>query len=143
MIGKRWCPPDFRTPEWIAFDAALDRFLAAHPVYFIQHGADGLIKIGFTKNIDKRMRDLQFAAPLPLRLLGWRLGGPTEEARLHRVFAPSKAWGEWYRPTEQLIEYISLHCRIDGRPEIPDYPDKEAHAKSEAAARLRAARKSA
>lgn len=91
----------------------------ATPVYFAQFGVDGLIKIGTSTNVQQRIKNIQTVSPLPVNLLGYVLGGPTEEARLHRLFAESRDHGEWFAPTPALREYISANCLTDDPPVIP------------------------
>jgi hypothetical protein len=66
------------------------------PVYFIQAGADGLVKIGYAKNVQRRMSHLQVATPQRLRLLRTIEGDRTTEAAAHRHFASQRVAGEWF-----------------------------------------------
>jgi hypothetical protein len=74
-------------------------------VYFLQRDIDGFIKIGTTTNITDRITSIQTGAG-PCVLLGRILGGPITEARLHQKFADSRQHGEWFLPTDDLMDVI-------------------------------------
>jgi hypothetical protein len=71
-------------------------------IYVIQVGFDGAAKIGRTKSVAKRLKELQHAHVEGLRVLGaWR-GMPSEEQELHREFADLRLRGEWFICTHEL-----------------------------------------
>jgi len=59
------------------------------PVYFIQAGDAGPIKIGHTNDVRKRLSMIQTSAPDHLRLLAVMDGGEAEERALHRELTDS------------------------------------------------------
>lgn len=75
-------------------------------IYFIQCGTQGPIKIGFTKDILKRMQTLQTANHEKLHIIGMIAGSEQEEVVLHQKFAPLVIRGEWFQPNSTLLEYI-------------------------------------
>lgn len=75
--------------------------------YFVQCAATGLIKIGGTKNLDRRMAALRSGSPTPLALLGTVAHVDWPEAVLHRRFADAREHGEWFRPVEPLLQFIA------------------------------------
>lgn len=75
-------------------------------VYFIQMGEDGDIKIGTTANIHQRFRTLQTACHKPLRVLAMLRGGAELEEQMHRRFAHLRTHLEWFRPGEDLMEFL-------------------------------------
>jgi hypothetical protein len=80
---------------------------AGNPVvYFVQAGRDGLIKIGTTTNFEKRYADLRNHSPVLLFKRGFIPGGIEVEQRLHRRFSAERRHGEWFEPSERLIDYI-------------------------------------
>lgn len=87
-------------------------------IYFIQAGPGGPIKIGFTKYaVEGRMAALQTGNPVALKLLGTREGTVEDEADLHERFDFCRLRGEWFYPTEDLLEFI-----VEGpwwRPKVP------------------------
>ncbi|MBL0245569.1 MAG: GIY-YIG nuclease family protein [Rhodoferax sp.] len=74
-------------------------------IYFIQDVL-GNIKIGFARNVQSRIETLQTANSSPLRLIGSINGNKSKEAELHRRFAGARIRGEWFTPTDDLMNYI-------------------------------------
>lgn len=86
------------------------RVVRSHRVYFIQAGepdADGraLVKIGFTTDVEQRVKQLQTASPLSLKLLEVTIGTQAVEAFLHRVLRRHRIRGEWFRIHADDISY--------------------------------------
>ena len=75
-------------------------------VYFIQGEITGLIKIGQADDPLVRLKLLQIGSPDYLRLLGSMRCFEQSETILHETFKASRVHGEWYRPTEKLLEFI-------------------------------------
>jgi Meiotically Up-regulated Gene 113 (MUG113) protein len=82
-------------------------------VYFIQMGNHGPIKIGHTRNIDRRLAMLQSANPEPLTVRLILEGGRPEEKSLHAKFRADRiggeAGGEWFRPSEAILNFIKSY----------------------------------
>ena len=79
---------------------------------------DGLVKIGFTRDLAQRM----LAIPHD-ELVGLAPGGYREEAQVHAILAPWRHKGEWFRYTPEVAEWIATHMPIappnaDG-PRVP------------------------
>lgn len=76
-------------------------------IYFIQAGKDGPIKIGHTDNTpEKRLKELQTGNPEKLILLGYMDGDKKQEALLHQMFHFHRQNGEWFNPSETVIQQI-------------------------------------
>ena len=75
-------------------------------VYFVQSTHGGPIKIGFSNNVTARLRDLQHGSPLPLVVLATTPGARTEEAALHDRYRYSRMHGEWFAPSDDLLDHI-------------------------------------
>lgn len=73
-------------------------------IYFA--GCQGLIKIGTSLNVQKRLAALQSGCPYPIKLLAAYPGGPKEERRLHRQFLHLRTRGEWHQPGADLRALI-------------------------------------
>jgi len=78
-------------------------------IYFVQNSGDGLIKIGTTKNVNKRIQNIQASVPYPLKLLCITDGGREEEAKLHKKFNTIKVSGEWFKPEDELMKHIQVN----------------------------------
>lgn len=75
-------------------------------VYFLRR-SDGLIKIGFAKDVEARIRQLHPVAGSELELLAKVEGGQSKEASLHKKFAHLRHHREWFLPGDDLLEFIS------------------------------------
>ena len=89
------------------------------PVYFVQAGDGGAIKIGFATNPAKRVAALQTAAPVRLRPLGMIEGGIERERELHAQFAPDRRVGEWFNPCPLLLDVIAASAPLIASREPP------------------------
>lgn len=74
-------------------------------VYFIKSD-NGLIKIGRTENISKRLSSLRTASPVGLSLIAYQIGPARLEQRLHKQFKQLHSHGEWYTDDAQIRQYI-------------------------------------
>lgn len=84
-------------------------------VYFIQ-SADGLVKIGWTADLARRLNNLNSASSSPLRVLATTPGGATLEAHLHERFSDLRERGEWFRPNDDLLRLVGQI--LEGRADI-------------------------
>lgn len=69
------------------------------------------IKIGSAADPWKRVDELQMGCPYPIKLLGTMDGGAKDERRLHGFFEDSRMTPGWFRPDDDLIEYIFKNCK--------------------------------
>lgn len=76
-------------------------------VYFIQRGARGDIKIGYSANPGRRLAALQTGCPEALQLIATLPGSTRTEHELHRRFASLHVNGEWFRPGAGIFLYIA------------------------------------
>lgn len=89
-------------------------------IYFLQGKLTHLIKIGVTgkKHPEERQKACQLGSPDKLILIGYREDLYFEEERwLHYKLAKHHSHGEWYHPTNEVLETIHLALR-DGIPDI-------------------------
>jgi len=82
-------------------------------IYFIQQGRDGPVKIGFTKDVENRMKNLQTANPAPLDLLVFYPGNQEMEKELQYRFDDIRISGEWFEPYEKLFREVREQQRIN------------------------------
>lgn len=73
------------------------------PVYFIQAGEAGAVKIGTAKSSVNRLRDLQIGCPMDLTLLREIPGGAEIERLLHGRFSDLRIRGEWFEYTDEML----------------------------------------
>lgn len=85
-------------------------------VYFISAVGTGLVKIGSSKSVKVRLRMLQYGCPVPLipmLILNCRRGA---EFVFHKVFEGRREHGEWFRPDDQMLDFIASE-----HPQFVDY----------------------
>jgi hypothetical protein len=76
-------------------------------VYFIQGVSGGCVKIGYTTNIQDRLKTLQTGSPIKLKVLYLIEGAtPEQEKELHKKFNKYHSHGEWFHPHPALLAYI-------------------------------------
>lgn len=74
-------------------------------VYFIST-KNGPIKIGYTKKLLARFKNIQSCNSEPLEVLGVLFGGEEKETLIHDMFADHKISGEWFRRSDELLSFI-------------------------------------
>lgn len=77
-------------------------------VYFIQAEKLGLIKIGTANFAAERLASIQGISPDKLRLLGVVICNEYGflEGILHGKFCLHRVHGEWFRPHQEILDYI-------------------------------------
>jgi hypothetical protein len=111
-----------RTPEeraqWQAEQVILDaqrrserqeqqRLRARRWVYFIQADTGGPIKIGISRDVERRRGELQRAERQPLKVLATFEGTIQDESAMHARFAAHRLHGEWFTPAPDLMSHIA------------------------------------
>jgi hypothetical protein len=83
-------------------------------IYFIQAENGGPIKIGFTRDLDRRLDRLQTGSPYPLNVLATIDTGCDDvhddasyERMIHDKFQQYRLRREWFEPSKELLEFIS------------------------------------
>ena len=80
------------------------RVLTGGVIYAV--GAGHYVKIGYTIDLNKRLRTLSTASPVPLKVLKRLRGTPADERRLHAMFKPWKQKNEWFRLEGDVAEWV-------------------------------------
>jgi hypothetical protein len=73
-------------------------------VYFLRAGDDGPVKIGFARDLNLRITDIQIGCPEPVALL--RViddGGKAAERWLHSHFKEQRLRGEWFSFSDDML----------------------------------------
>ncbi|APL94105.1 hypothetical protein AI27_06475 [Sphingomonas sp. BHC-A] len=86
-------------------------------VYFLQHGASGPVKVGYSKRPEKRIATIATSCPDPIVVLAVIDGSHALEQRIHRAFRAHRYRGEWLRPTDEVISFVTL-CASASSAEI-------------------------
>lgn len=97
-------------------------------IYYIQRGEDGPIKVGFSDNPDRRLKELQTGSGEPLRILAVIPGDRALEKEIHVRLQGCRGVGEWFKPGALELEYLQRLMNvqyevIDGRPYALLYRD--------------------
>lgn len=82
------------------------------PVYFIQAGEDGPVKIGWAKDTLARKALHQTSNPVELRVLREVECLPVDEKAFHRYFNDQRIRGEWFRFADAMLTVSVEACRI-------------------------------
>ncbi len=75
-------------------------------IYFIQ-SENGPIKIGYSKSPKQRIHNLRSANSEKLTLIGTVSGSRDKELLLHKQFKHLLISGEWFKPEQDLLDYIN------------------------------------
>lgn len=91
-------------------------------VYFIRRKGDpqGLIKIGVSTNLGRRLYAMQTANPEGFDVLCSVHGGKELEAYFHERFSDDRVAREWFKPSPDLIKMASDIKRV-GVHAIPEF----------------------
>lgn len=84
---------------------------AATRLYFIRVGFSGPIKIGVSRDPDRRLVQLQCGSAARLVLLGSVPGGFADEAVAHRHLAAHRVQGEYFAPSPETLELVAMLLR--------------------------------
>jgi hypothetical protein len=86
--------------------------VAGRWIYFIQ-ARSGEIKIGSAIDLVDRIGQLQAGHPHQFQLLALEYAPKIREFELHAMFAEHREQGEWFYPSQELIEYAQTHTWVD------------------------------
>ena len=75
-------------------------------IYFLEAIGQDKIKIGKTRDLKKRLGQLQTGSTSKLQPLGVIVDKASRESELHALFAEDWIQGEWFRDTARLRNYI-------------------------------------
>jgi hypothetical protein len=73
------------------------------------------IKIGYTSDLNRRIKELQTGCPFKLKVLATMQGDSQTEAGLHLMFASKRAVGEWFRAHGDLEYFVKA---VKSNPEL-------------------------
>ena len=83
------------------------RYVGNH-IYFVQESGAGFIKIGISSRVVERVYSiLRSGPPHRLTVLAVIKGDRAMESGFHRRFSHAHILGEWFRPTPDLLNFIT------------------------------------
>lgn len=80
-------------------------------VYFIKMGLYGPIKIGKSRDVARRLRELESNTEQILTILGVMEGYTEEEEALHQRFDRFRLKGELFKPVPEILQFIAKHTQ--------------------------------
>lgn len=86
-------------------------------VYFIATRDRSMVKIGFSRSPQKRLRELAAASPVLLDLLATAPGRECDERALHERFLSLHVRGEWFNASPELMNVV---CAISISGTLPE-----------------------
>ena len=90
-------------------------------IYFAQPIGGGPIKIGFTDDLDLRVKQIEGHYGQPLALLGTMPGGCEEERDIHLQFAHLRfGRTEQFRPASDLLAFIGRPLLVGANPDAAE-----------------------
>lgn len=76
-------------------------------IYVAQRDSDSAVKIGYTSDVERRMRELRKDTRSSVCLVASFPGDKPAELRLHDRFAVHRLDGEWFSPSPDVLAFIS------------------------------------
>ena len=106
---ERWTDSDgYVRPAWS------QEIIRHHRVYFIRAGEGGPVKVGFSTDVQQRLRELQTASPHQLTLEAAVMGTPAVEAWFHHELRRWHIRGEWFDLDEDRVSYALVRLFEEG-----------------------------
>lgn len=82
-------------------------------VYFIADRNNGLVKIGVSGDMNRRLKQLQTGNPFELEFMGWIEEDKDQfriEKDLHQKYSRKHVFGEWYKISQDdVIHELTIH----------------------------------
>lgn len=75
-------------------------------VYFLLAPTVGVVKIGCSIDIVRRLGEIRLISPVILELIGTVPGGFNVEAAYHKRWAQLRQHGEWFTATDELLQHL-------------------------------------
>lgn len=91
--------------------------------------AGSYLKVGWTKDPERRLRDIQTNCPLPMHFLVVVRAASEHEARrweveCHDALDPWRVRGEWFRlPPYAELRFLEWVSGFEARQQLPSEPD--------------------
>jgi hypothetical protein len=82
-------------------------------IYLIIAPAVALCKIGYSSNVDERLKSLNFASPVDLELHKTRRGGFKTEHAIHAAAAAYRVKFEWFSFTPEVVNIFDSTPTLD------------------------------
>lgn len=77
-------------------------------VYFLYAQTVNLMKIGTSRDPEKRILSVRLISPVPVEVFAIMEGGRDLESQLHDKFHHLHSHGEWFHATQELRNFAAL-----------------------------------
>lgn len=77
-------------------------------IYFICSPETCLIKIGYSNNVEKRVKTIQSISPFKVALLSHFSAHKSFEYYLHQKLNSSRSHGEWFKADDKVLSVIDI-----------------------------------
>lgn len=74
-------------------------------LYFVENPITGLVKVGSTKDVERRVRELECASGMTLEILRVCEDDGHMEQEVHDALAAYRRVGEWFDPPLELLDF--------------------------------------
>lgn len=81
-------------------------------VYLAVRDCDGAIKVGFTSDLIRRLKELRKDNRSSVEILACFPGAKPDELALHDRFAADAIGEEWFRPSDALLAFIAALGKV-------------------------------
>jgi hypothetical protein len=81
-------------------------------IYVARRDSDGAVKIGFTSDIERRMKELRKGVSYQVTFVFGVVGDKLDEGRLHRRFAADALGDEWFRFSPAVEQWLAKVRRV-------------------------------
>lgn len=95
-------------------------------VYFAQAGTDGLVKIGQSRQVHRRLTALNSSSCEKIRLLGTIPETVASEDDIHIALHSLRVRGEWFEPHPIVLQLADAGRRVYGNGYRDEFDDDEA-----------------
>lgn len=87
--------------------------MARADLYFILNPVTGYVKVGVTRKLKVRLRQLGNAGGVPLEVIRVVPCAAEFEKPIHEAFAASRLLGEWFTPSKELLAIADGEVRLE------------------------------
>lgn len=98
--------------DWVRVPMEREERDERERVYLMGCDAVELVKIGFSNDVERRLREVQCMSPVELRVLWTAPGSRAVEAALHARFAAVRRQGEWFALGEHVEAVRKLEAAV-------------------------------
>ena len=106
--GSRWCDDCLTAATRKRIDERIPHEYQGEKVFVIYFitAPSGHVKIGKTKNLKRRLGQLQAYSPVKLTASAWFIGNESYETGLHDLFHGQRSHYEWFEINDEIQRFM-------------------------------------